>query len=136
MFTDNSITKDYINTKDQEYNLIDFGERVIRKAINKLDFYRFDNLQKYLPNLKSISEFINSENYLGKINLNVNGLATDVTNLSPQQKLEVAIEVLEGVSATIGSDKIEFKGSKEFKPYMIKDIITDKLLNFSSVISN
>lgn len=136
VFTDNSITKDYINTKDQEYNLIDFGERVIRKAINKLDFYRFDNLQKYLPNLKSISEFINSENYLGKINLNVNGLATDVTNLSPQQKLEVAIEVLEGVSATIGSDKIEFKGSKEFKPYMIKDIITDKLLNFSSVISN
>ena len=88
-------------------------------------------MQKYLPNLKSISEFINSENYLGKINLNVNGLATDVTNLSPQQKLEVAIEVLEGVSATIGSDKIEFKGSKEFKPYMIKDIITDKLLNFS-----
>ena len=38
---------------------------------------------------------------------------------------------VEGVSATIGSDKIEFKGSKEFKPYMIKDIITDKLLNFS-----
>lgn len=131
VFTDNSTAKDYINTKDQEYKLIDFGERVIRKAINKLDFYRFDNLQKYLPNLKSISEFINSENYLGKINLNVNGLASDVINLSPQQKLEVAIEVLEGVSVTIGSDKIEFKGSKEFKPYMIKDIITDKLLNFS-----
>lgn len=131
VFTDNSTTKDYINIKDQEYKLIDFGERVIRKAINKLDFYRFDNLQKYLPNLKSISEFINSENYLGEINLNVNGLASDVINLSPHQKLEVAIEVLEGVSATIGSDKIEFKGSKEFKPYMIKDIITDKLLNFS-----
>lgn len=131
VFNDNATTKDYVNTKNQEYKLLDFGERVIRKAINKLDFYRFDNLQKQLPNLKSISEFINSENYLGKINININGLASGVTDLSPQQKLKVAIEVLEGVSATMDSDKIEFKGSKEFKPYMIKDIITDKLLNFS-----
>lgn len=131
VFIDNSTTKETINTKDQEYKLVDFGERIIRKALNKLDFYRFDNLQKYLPNLKSISEFINSERYLGNINLSVNGLASDVNNLSPQQKLDVSIEVLEGVSATIGSDKVEFKGSKEFKPYMIKDIFTDKLLNYS-----
>jgi type III restriction enzyme len=108
-FNDNTTTKDSINTKDQEYRLLDFGERVIRKAINKLDFYQFDNLQKYLPNLKSISEFINSENYLGKINITVNGLVSDVTDLSPQQKLEVAVKVLTGISATIGSDKIEFK---------------------------
>lgn len=119
------------NTQNKEFKLTDFGERIVRKAINKLDFYKFDNLQKYLPNLKSISEFINSDNYLGSKSINVNGLAEHIENLTLNQKLEIAIEVLNEVSLTIGSDKIEFKGTKEFKPYLIKDVIKNKTLNFS-----
>lgn len=120
-----------VETKDKLYKLIDFGERVIRKALNKLDFYRFNNLQKYLPNLQSITEFINSENYLAKIKINVNGIKSDIDNLTPLQKLDIAISVLDDVASTIGSDKIEFKGTKEFKPFMIKDVIKNKTLNFA-----
>lgn len=120
-----------VNLKSKEIKLIDLGERVIRKALNKLDFYRFDNLQNYLPNLQSMSEFIHSENYLAKIKISVSGLPAQLENLTPYDKLAIAIEVLNEVSLTIGADKIEYKGSKEFKPFLLKDIIKDKTLNFS-----
>lgn len=129
---DNEInTEVRVETINQEYQLVDFGERIIRKALNKLDFYRFNNLQKYLPNLQSISEFINSENYLAKIKINVNGIKSDIKDLTPQQKLDIAINVLDEVSITIDSDKIEFRGTKEFKPFMIKDVIKNKTLNYA-----
>lgn len=120
-----------VDKKEKEYKLADFGEHIIRKAINRLDFYKFSNLRLHLPNLNSISEFIDSKDYLGKVKLDVSGLPEQIANLTSREKLDAAIKVLEDISAVIASDKIEFKGSKEFKPFMIKDKITDKVLNFA-----
>lgn len=120
-----------VQREEKEYLLSDFGEHIIRKAINKLEFYQFSNLKKILPNLNSISEFITSMNYLGKIKLDVAGLPEQIKNLSPKEKLDASINVLENISTVLTSDKIEFKGSKEFKPYMFKDKIKDKTLNFA-----
>lgn len=120
-----------VGKKEKEYKLADFGEYIVRKAINKLDFYKFCNLRLHLPNLTSISEFITSENYLSKVKLDVSGLPEQIENLTPKEKLEATIKVLEDIATVIASDKIEFKGSKEFKPFMIKDKITDKVLNFA-----
>ena len=117
--------------KEKEYKLSDFGEHIIRKAINRLEFYQFSNLKKLLPNLSSISEFINSTDYLGKIKLDVSGLPEQISNLTPKEKLEASVRVLEDISSVLASDKIEYKGSKEFKPYMIKDKFKDKVLNFT-----
>jgi type III restriction enzyme len=120
-----------VERKEKEYKLVDFGEQIVRKAINKLDFYRFSNLRMHLPNLSSISEFIHSENYLGKVKLDVSGLQDQVNNLTPRDKLEAAVKVLEDISKIIVSDRIEYKGSREFKPLMVKDKFLDKVLNFS-----
>lgn len=117
--------------KEKEYKLSDFGEHIIRKAINRLEFYQFSNLKKLLPNLNSISEFITSTDYLGKIKLDVSGLPEQISNLTPKEKLEASVRVLEDISSVLASDKIEYKGSKEFKPYMVKDKFKDKVLNFT-----
>lgn len=120
-----------VDRKEKEYKLLGFGEHIIRKAINKLDFYQFSNLKKLLPNLNSISEFITSEDYLGKVKLDVSGLPGQIANISPKEKLDASIRVLDDISAVLTSDKVEYKGSKEFKPYMIKEKILDKVLNFA-----
>jgi type III restriction enzyme len=120
-----------VDRKEKEYKLSDFGEHIIRKAINKLEFYQFSNLKELLPNLNSISEFIISADYLGKIKLDVSGLPEQISNLSPKEKLEASVRVLEDISSALASDKIEYQGSKEFKPYMIKDRFKDKVLNFA-----
>jgi type III restriction enzyme len=113
-----------------EYSLLSFGPTVIKKAIQRLKFYEFDNLKKFLPNLKSISQFIESEDYLGKVRVEVSGLPEQVNNLTIENKLDVAIQVLETISHVVASDKIEFKGTKEFFPRMINEVFTDKALNF------
>lgn len=49
----------------------------------------------------------------------------------PDDKLRIAVKVLEEAAVGIASDKVEYKGTKEFKPFQIKDKITDKTLNFA-----
>ncbi len=90
-----------VGRKEKEYKLSDFGEHIVRKAINKLEFYKFSNLKRLFPNLNSISEFIRSESYLGNIKLDVSGLSEQISNLSPREKLEASLKVLEDISATL-----------------------------------
>jgi len=120
-----------VEKSNELFQLIDFGEIIVRKAINKLDFYQFSNLKKYLPHLKSITEFITSPNYLGKVQIEISALPDQIKNLTPDDKLQAAISVLENISSQITSDNIEYKGSKEFIPYPLKQKIHNKKVNFA-----
>ncbi len=120
-----------VERKQKDYNLISFGIPVVRKAINKLEFYQFNNLKKHLPNLNSVSEFITSKDYLGNVKIEVEGTKEQVAKLTPQEKLDATIKVLQDIAQVIESDKIEFKGTKEFKPHMIKEKFKDKKLNIA-----
>lgn len=118
-----------IELKEKEYGLTDFGINIIRKALNRLEFYKFNNLKSFLPNLKSVSEFITSKNYLGKVKVDIKGLLNQINNLIPKQKLEITINVLGKISQIIISEDVEFKGTKEFKPYEVNKTFKDKTLN-------
>jgi len=124
--------KKQLATKYKDYNLIDFGLPVIRKAINKLSFYEFDSLQKYLPNVKSISELITSDQYLGNLKVEVHGTKDQVTKLSQYEKLDIALQLLEKIATHLQSIRIDKKGTKEFKPFMLKDRIFNKTITISS----
>ena len=87
--------------KEKKYRLVDFGEPIIRKALNKLYFYQFSNLKKIFPTLNSISEFINAADYLGNIKLQITGLPRQFASLTQKEKLEVTIKVLENISKTL-----------------------------------
>jgi len=100
----NSITT-AINTKEQEYKLKDFGEHIIRKAINKLAFYQFSNLKSLFPHLHSVSEFIAADAYLGQVKVKIMSLPDQIGHLSPQEKLDVALKVLEEIAANLAIDK-------------------------------
>ncbi|MCB0396891.1 MAG: DEAD/DEAH box helicase family protein [Flavobacteriales bacterium] len=124
--------KTSISKKQKDYNIKDFGQPIIRKALNRLEFYHFDNLRKYLPNLESVSLFISDNDYLGKVKVEVEGSEAIVNNLTPEHKLEITVKVLEKLASALQSDKVEYKGTKEFKPYMLKDKFKDKTLNIAN----
>ena len=113
----------------KDFHLVNFGERLILKALYRLDFYNFSNLKSWLPNLTSLSEFIRSENYLAKITVEVDGIKEQVENLTPDEKLEIAVRVLNDISSVLETDKVEFKGTKEFTPREIKKVFKDKVMN-------
>lgn len=82
----------------KEYPLNSFGIPVIRKAMNKIDFYRFSNLKDYFPQLLSGTQFITSGKYLGNIKVKVEGAADRLHLLTPQEKLAASLQVLQMIA--------------------------------------
>jgi type III restriction enzyme len=115
--------------KSEEYKLSDFGTELIRKALSKNNFFKYKNLSYYFPNISSLSEFINSPSYLSKLKVEVSGNENEVSNLSPAQKLQIVIGVLNEIEQDIKGNNIEYKGTEEFNPYDVNKIFRDKTLN-------
>ena len=105
--------------------LIDFEPQIIRTALDQLEFYRFINLKQYFPHLQSISEFIASKNYLGKIKVEVSGRLTALANLSTHQKLAISLSVLKKIASEAKTGVEEFIGTKLFKVKQLKDVFKD-----------
>lgn len=85
----------------QVFALADFGPAVVRKACQRLGFYEFANLRKRFPQLQSLRELIASEKYLGAITLEISGAPEQLAELSSEQKLHAAIEVLTAIAELI-----------------------------------
>lgn len=132
VFVENTSDKSAIERKQKDYALADFGTAILRKAMQKIEFYEFKNLKKHLPNLQSAHEFMTADRYIGNIRVEVSGAPEQVANLTIGDKLHAATQILAEISEVIASDKLEYKGTTGFKPFMIKDRITDKTLNFSA----
>ncbi|PWN58438.1 DEAD/DEAH box helicase family protein [Chryseobacterium viscerum] len=113
------------------YTIDSFGEPVIKKAINRLPFYRFNNLQRYFPKLQSITEFINSSSFLKDIKIEIDGGQDLVDNPHKEVQLKSIISILQEISEYISNGFIEFKGSTEFKSKNISYVFEDKTLNYS-----
>lgn len=118
-----------VETKHKDFYLKDFGGSIIRKALSKLEFYHFNNLKSFFPNLPSVSEFIDSDDYLGKIKIEVEGTKEKLAALSPDEKLKITIKVLTIISELLESDVIEYQGTEVFKPFGFSKVFKEKTLN-------
>lgn len=107
------------------------NNQIIRKALQRLDFYHFKNLKKFFPNLSTLSEFITSDDYLSQLEVEVAGPKYIIEELQPDDKLYLVVEALDQISSKIKSINVDYKGSKEFKPKALNKIITDKILNIA-----
>lgn len=115
-------------TKTKTFKLEHFGDVIIRKAMAKLDFYRFNNLKKYFPLLGSSSEFINS---LKNISVNITGPGKKLENLTPDDMLNACVNVLVQLENEILENYSEYIGTKTFVPVEIKNVVKDKKLKIS-----
>lgn len=121
--------KEYV--EDISFEYLWLGKRVIRKAIQKSQYFTFLNLKRKFPHLNSISEFIADKSYLGGLKIKIKGHRNKVENLDPDIKLKFASSVLNDIEPTIEKGFVEKKGTKVFKPKWIKETFYDKKLNFN-----
>jgi len=79
--TDEETTTDKIDSKDIKLSTI--PKHIIRFALAQNPFFYFDSLERYFPNVGSLSNFIDSTDYLGSLEITYNGSKTrlaDITN--------------------------------------------------------
>ena len=115
----------------RKYALNSFGSHIIKKAINRIPAFRFNRLKEWYPQLRSVSELITSDHYLGKVELEVRGAEEQVNNLSQDDKLFLGTSVLKKLADHLEKENTTHKGTRDFHPHKIKNVFIDKTLNFS-----
>ena len=130
--TENRLRDDIfqINDSNTRYdNVVEFYNnddyRLIKKAIARNKFYRFDNMKRYLPMLSSINEFIKSQKWLG--NLKVMARVPDQYNvaLSLIEKLSVLDIALRRIQTNIVKNYRKERGTNEFISIAVRDAVKD-----------
>lgn len=108
--------------------LKDFGQPILRFALDTNEFFHFEQLRRYFPSLSGITSFMISERFLGGVKVKVNGLVDDLERLSAQQKVEISQFVLHRIESEIKRNDVEYLGDRSFQPHDLKTIIVDKKL--------
>ncbi|MGC9031703.1 MAG: DEAD/DEAH box helicase family protein, partial [Minisyncoccia bacterium] len=112
--------------RKEKYQISDWGENVIRAALDKFDFYKFENLKRYYPFIKSIKEFIFSSDYLGEVEVEISGPVEKIKRLSQSEKLKIVLSILNEISDQTKANVSEFKGSEVFTPKLLWNVFKNK----------
>ena len=105
---------------------LQLDQRYFYKALQKINFFTFENLQIYFPMLDSIQEFITSTDYLGDLTINVTLPHTvSLTDLQPREKLQLLETVLARIADNIRRNFNKVIGTYRFTSKPLKDVIKD-----------
>lgn len=126
-------TVKHLKVKRETLNLLDVGKHIIRKAMATIPTYKFNELKILFPTLKSIDEFIVSDNYLGKISLVISGREDILKNIPQIEKLNIAKKILSKIAEQLNVNRVDYQGTTEFTPKTINEMYEkDKILNISN----
>ena len=109
---------DKIEHKD--LNVGSIPKHVIRYALSQNPFYYFNNLIKFFPNLDSLSNFIQSDDYLGGLEITFNGTADRLKRIDNEDYLSAINKLLNTIEEEIKSNLTEFEGSEYISEYVHK----------------
>ncbi len=98
-------------------------KRILKKSLARNSFFEFSNLKNFIPTLKSKSEFINNEEWLG--NLKIDAIVSfDTEVLSPLEKLLATEKCLRYIQGRIKRNFSKKRGTNKFISIDIKDVVT------------
>lgn len=100
--------------KSKDLKLKDIQKHVIYYALSQNPFYYFDNLSHYFPNIKSLSDFIEDENYLGNLEITFRGNYNRLQEISHFDYLRALNGLLQNIEGDIKNNSTEYEGSDYF----------------------
>jgi len=130
--TDDKYDNLYIPKETTTVKVRHIEKHIIKNAIAKKEFFRFDNISHYFPKLNSINELIDKDEYLADININFTGSVEDLQYLSNEHKYKAVITILDEIEEKLKRNLVDFKGTKEFFSSKINEIFYDKILKIEA----
>lgn len=126
---DEDITKTTGMTYTSQRKFKDLPLNITEGAMANFEVLKFNTLKSYFPQLKSKKEFLQSDNYLGNITLQIESPYED---LRAKDIYDGVMKVLQGVSAHIQKIETEYEGTKEFYIDRIYNVLRDKKAYYSN----
>jgi type III restriction enzyme len=130
IFTDESQNLN-LPTSNMDISLSKIERSIIFHSISTQPFLTFNNLKKIFPTLNSMGEFIESEEYLASLKVEVNSTRKNFDDFSILERLQIAQTVVNEISDKLSSGRTDYFGTKEFKPHKISEKFRDKRMNFN-----
>ncbi|MGX6971552.1 DEAD/DEAH box helicase family protein [Vagococcus bubulae] len=117
----------YEDYTDMHQVPVEIDRRFIEKAMNRLTFFHFDNLKKYMPLLNSREEFL-GEKWLNITNRTIYAnvpMKMTRHDLTAQEKFRIVELYLAEVAQKIKKNFNSHRGTNKFIGYPVKDYVTD-----------
>ena len=111
--------------KERDVKISDISKHIIRFALTQNPFYYFENLERYFPNTKSLSNFIDSKEYLGGLEITLRGTKTRLEEISNFDYLLAVQKLLQTIESEIKSNLTEYEGS-EYINKNVHEVFKDK----------
>lgn len=119
------------NLKSIKFKDIDYN--ILLGAIECFNELRFDILKDKYPSLKSMREFLTSDEFLGNSNVEITYSQDEVNG---RILFSAVKHALVKVASHVMAIKPEYVGSKEFEPKQLKVILKDKKISLGKIEEN
>ncbi|HNW98341.1 MAG TPA: DEAD/DEAH box helicase family protein [Bacteroidales bacterium] len=108
-----------------DIKLSEIPTHIIRYALTQNPFFYFGNLEKYFPNVGSLSNFIVNNDYLGNLEITFSGTKTRLKEITNSDFLIATQSLLQIIEMEIKSNLTVYEGSDYIKDY-IHNVFIDK----------
>jgi type III restriction enzyme len=112
----------------KDFKVKDLRRNVIQNALARNPFYKFSTIKQFFPHLSTSNDFIDSDTYLGGIEITFQGNASDLYDLSNRDQFEAMLALLEQIETEIRQEITDYRGSERFVPNAISQVFYDKIL--------
>ena len=102
---------------------------IVHKAICRYNNLKFNILRSYFPNLKSTRQFVEDENYLGGIKVEIESVYE--TTPPPAILFEACKQVVGKVSESVSKIEETYEGSTEFRSQYIHKVFKNKKCSYT-----
>ena len=126
----NDKVKEMVLSERRDVSVLSIPKNIVRYALTSNPFFYYDNIVVYCPNLKSLSEFSTSKDYLGGMGITFLGDNEHCHNITNDDYLAALNELLKQIETEIKGNDIQYEGTEYTYAY-IKDVFTDKILHIN-----
>jgi len=112
-------------TESKDIKVSAIPKHIIRFALAQNPYFYFDSLERIFPNVESLSNFIDSKDYLGGLEITFNASKTRLADISNHDFLLAIQGLLQSIEIEIKSNLTEFEGSDYINEYVHK-VFKDK----------
>jgi type III restriction enzyme len=112
-------------TESKDIKVSAIPKHIIRFALAQNPYFYFDSLERFFPNVGSLSNFIDSTDYLGSLEISFNASKTRLADITNNDYLFSIQGLLQAIESEIKSNLTEFEGSDYIKEYVHK-VFKDK----------
>jgi type III restriction enzyme len=106
----------------------DISRHIVCNAIAKHSFFTFKAVNKYFPHITSLRQFIESDDYLGGLEITFQGDSSEIYSLSNKAQLDAMMGLLNQIESELRKNITEYRGTENFKMNGVSSVFSDKVL--------